>query len=53
MEKEQFLDMPTLLSGLLDSPNGVSMFPIHEYWLDIGQKKDFDQAQLDYSTDFE
>jgi NDP-sugar pyrophosphorylase family protein len=27
------------------SGNTVHMFPIHEYWLDIGRKEDFIKAQ--------
>jgi NDP-sugar pyrophosphorylase family protein len=27
----------------------ISIFPVHEYWLDIGQIKQFDQAQRDVS----
>jgi NDP-sugar pyrophosphorylase family protein len=25
----------------------VHMFPVHEYWLDIGRMEDFQQAQFD------
>jgi len=31
----------------------VGAFPIHEYWIDIGQSADFQKAQLEYSTIFE
>lgn len=43
----QKIDMPTLLQKEIDAGKYVSMFPLHEYWLDIGQIKDFDQAQED------
>ena len=43
------LDMPSLLSNLMDEREcNVNMFPIHEYWLDIGKMNDFEQAQEDY-----
>ena len=42
MEK---VDMPTLLERNFDRK--VSIFPFHEYWLDIGKKDDFQRAQVD------
>lgn len=41
------VDMPDLISGRLKDGHRVSMFPIHEYWLDIGRMSDFHQAQSD------
>ena len=46
------LDMPTLLQSHIDDAQKISMFPIHEYWLDIGQKEDFVRAQKDYHESF-
>ena len=28
----------------------ILMFPIHEYWLDIGRMDDFNRAQADIQT---
>lgn len=39
------IDMPTLLEQQIRSNNIVNMFPIHEYWLDIGRMDDFHKAQ--------
>lgn len=39
------IDMPTLLQQAIDQCQHVSMFPIHEYWLDIGRMEDFRRAQ--------
>ena len=50
--RDTSIDMPTLLNNQIAAGKPVAMFPIHEYWLDIGQKEDFDQAQLDYIRDF-
>lgn len=41
------IDMPTLLQEQINSGSPVSMFPIHEYWLDIGRVNEFEQAQLE------
>lgn len=41
------VDMPTLLERQIDEGNAVNMFPIHEYWLDIGRMDDFNKAQTE------
>lgn len=41
------IDMPTLLEQHIDAGRSVNMFPIHEYWLDIGRLDDFNRAQMD------
>ena len=50
VEKETRLDMPELLKKLIDDGQTVSQFPIHEYWIDIGLKTQFEKAQNDAST---
>ena len=42
-----YLDMPKFLQNKIDSSGHVSVFPVHEYWLDIGQMEQFVQAQID------
>ncbi|MBC8555356.1 MAG: nucleotidyltransferase family protein [Candidatus Brocadiales bacterium] len=42
-----YLDMPDLLQKKIDSLGQVNVFPVHEYWLDIGQMEQFDQAHID------
>jgi dTDP-glucose pyrophosphorylase/predicted transcriptional regulator len=44
---EDYMDMPQLLEKKIKDSGQVNMFPVHEYWLDIGQKEQFDQAQQD------
>jgi len=41
------IDMPTLLQQHINKSDKVLMFPIHEYWLDIGRMDDFEKAQID------
>ena len=38
-------DMPTVLNKLVSCGRNVGMFPIHEYWIDIGSLKDFERAR--------
>ena len=46
------IDMPSLLEHGLEHGKTVSMFPLHEYWLDIGKMNDFERAQGDYLESF-
>lgn len=41
------VDMPTLLQEQMDQGRTVNMFPLHEYWLDIGRMEDFHRAQAE------
>lgn len=41
------VDMPTLLEEFIAKQQNVLMFPIHEYWLDIGRIDDYRRAQTD------
>lgn len=43
------IDMPTLLEQQIAVGKTVNMFPIHEYWLDIGRMEDFQLAQHEYA----
>ena len=46
----QRFDMTDLMQSLLDDGRPVANFPIIEYWLDIGQHADYQQAQKDFQT---
>jgi dTDP-glucose pyrophosphorylase len=50
--KNQVVDMPTLISEQIENGDKVSVFPIHEYWRDIGKWNDYNQAQIDVENDF-
>jgi NDP-sugar pyrophosphorylase family protein len=41
--------MPDLIRLLLSEKRRVVSFPVREYWLDIGRRADYDQAQGDVS----
>jgi dTDP-glucose pyrophosphorylase len=43
----EHFNMTDLIQWLLDSNQSVASFPIIEYWLDIGQLADYEQAQND------
>lgn len=46
------IDMPTLLGRYIADNKHVSMFPVHEYWVDVGKMNDFEQAQDDIKEVF-
>lgn len=48
--RQERIDMPTLLEQKIADNDDVLMFPIHEYWLDIGRLDDFKRAQIDFHT---
>ena len=48
--KGMHIDMPALLEKHMQEHKRISMFPLHEYWLDIGRMEDFNRAQSDIST---
>jgi len=51
--ENSFYDMTTLFNKLIkEQQQNVNVFPIHEYWLDVGRPDDFDQAQFDYKKEF-
>ena len=46
-KKVSYLDMPYLLEQIIKKKDKVNMFPIHEYWLDIGQIDQYEKAKID------
>ena len=50
---DTFFDMTDLMNILLDKKIKTAVYPITDYWIDIGQYKDFDKAQKDYHQHFE
>jgi len=47
LDGSQYLDIPELFGTVIKEGGQVNMFPLHEYWLDIGRIEQFDQAQHD------
>ncbi|MEY9971876.1 dTDP-glucose pyrophosphorylase/CBS domain-containing protein [Lysinibacillus sp. RC46] len=46
--QDEYYDMPTLFEQLIEKKMKTSVFPIHEYWLDIGQVDDFNRANKEF-----
>ncbi len=48
----QFYDMNQLIARILSSGMSIASFPIHEYWMDIGQVADYQKANEEYKDKF-
>lgn len=48
----QAFDMPSLFSLLVKAGHEAAVFPVREYWLDLGKVEDFRRAQDDYPEVF-
>lgn len=46
------LDMPELIQKLVQSQKSIQVFPVREYWTDIGRHDDFSKAQADFAGSF-
>jgi len=53
IRRDSYCDIPALLQTLLKERENVGVFPIREYWLDIGRVDDFQKANEDYAVVFE
>jgi NDP-sugar pyrophosphorylase family protein len=45
-------DMPMLFERLVEENHETCVFPIREYWMDIGRLDDFERANRDFSGHF-
>lgn len=51
--ENSFFDMPTFFHHLIQNKENVISFPIHEYWLDIGEIAEYKKANIEFSEHFE
>lgn len=50
--KGQYFDMPSLFERMMEHKMETTVFPIREYWLDIGKLDDFERANGEYNEVF-
>ena len=48
--RDQAIDMPDFINTRIDDGQDVNVFPIHEYWLDIGLVEQYKKAQADVAS---
>ena len=53
ISKNAHFDMPSLFEKIVSNKVETAVFPIREYWLDVGQMDDFRQAETDFGKVFE
>ena len=53
LPKGQPFGMPDLFEALMADGRPCSVFPLREYWIDVGQLKDLDRARNDYVKIFD
>jgi dTDP-glucose pyrophosphorylase len=49
---DTYFDMPTLFEKLMERKKETVVFPIREYWLDIGHLADYDRANGEFTQVF-
>jgi len=47
---DTYFDMPTLFERLVEARRETAVFPVREYWLDIGRIDDLERAQGDFGS---
>ena len=52
VERGQPQDMPNLFQSMIEAGKTTSVFPVREYWLDIGRLDDLDQANREFDDNF-
>ena len=52
VRKGQLHDMPDLFNEIIDDGGMSAAFPIHEYWIDIGQLDDLEKARNEFPAVF-
>jgi dTDP-glucose pyrophosphorylase len=52
VERGVRIDMPTVLERIVANNGRVAIYPIREYWLDIGRMEDFEQAHAEFPEVF-
>jgi dTDP-glucose pyrophosphorylase len=51
--KNEFFDMTELFEQLVDRERHVTVFPVREYWQDVGRKEDFRRVNGEYEEVFD
>ncbi len=49
IQKNEYFDMPDLIGLCKEKKQKIIVYPVHEYWLDIGKPESLDKAHYDWS----
>ena len=47
IETNKYIDMPNFLTDQIKKGLKINMFPVHEYWVDIGKHENLRKAEID------
>ncbi len=50
--KNKYLDMPSVFDQLIQKKSETAVFPVREYWIDIGRIMDFEKANQEFAEVF-
>jgi dTDP-glucose pyrophosphorylase len=50
--ENEFFDMPDLFERVIEDDRKATVFPVREYWQDVGRKEDFQRVNGEYSDVF-
>jgi NDP-sugar pyrophosphorylase family protein len=50
--KNEFYDMTSLFEEVISTGANTVAFPLQEYWLDIGRKSEYEQANAEFHKIF-
>jgi dTDP-glucose pyrophosphorylase len=48
IDVDVYLDMPNFLENKIEKGEKINVFPIHEYWLDIGKMEEYKRANREF-----
>jgi NDP-sugar pyrophosphorylase family protein len=48
-QEKKYVDMTTILQNVMSAGQKICAFPIHEYWMDIGNLDDYQSARQDHT----
>ncbi|WP_251963085.1 nucleotidyltransferase family protein [Salinibacter ruber] len=51
--ENEFFDMPDLFERLIEEGQKATVFPVREYWQDVGRKEDFQRVNGEYDEVFD
>lgn len=52
IDGDKYLDMPNLFENMVEQGEKINVFPIHEYWLDIGRMEEYEMAHEVFRSEF-
>jgi dTDP-glucose pyrophosphorylase/predicted transcriptional regulator len=49
---DEYIDMPTLLEQQIKNGSNINVFPIHEYWKDVGHMDEYENVNKSFNNGF-